>query len=271
MRAEINKYFAFLKKDLLSTISYKYSFFTGILFGLFSLIVTFAMASVFKAAIIPSAIPYGGDYLAFLITGAVIWQVVTFGLYSISSSIMVEMVAGTLEMIYVSRANILLSILGVSLFSLLRNTLLAVLTILLASAIFGIQFHFENLFLALIILLLTYTSMLGFGMAIGGITMVTKSSGRIVSILTLLMAVLSGVVIPVSLLPEWARHLSSVVPITYALDGLRNVLLLGSGFEKVQEAILLLALISLIVLPLGYLAFLTCQKIARKQGSLGQF
>jgi ABC-2 type transport system permease protein len=271
MFSDFKKSLAFIKKEIQSTLSYKYSFFSGIVFGLISLLITFSMASAFKAAIVPEAIPYGGDYLAFLITGAVLWQVVTFGLLSISGSLTVEMATGTLEMIYFSRANLLLSILGVSFFSLMRNTLVATITVLLAVSLFGIAIHLENAFAALILILLTYTSMLGIGIAIAGIAVVTKSVGRVVSIFTLVMSVLSGVAIPLSLLPDWARQFSYLIPVTYSLDGIRRVLLSGAGFGDIQPVLVVLAGLSIILIPLGYLVFQLCLNIARKQGSLGQF
>jgi len=271
MLKDIRKILAFIRKEILSLLSYKYAFFSSMLFSFISLLFYFAMAGVFKAAIIPALIPYGGDYLAFMITGAILWQMVTFGLYSISSTFTMEMVTGTFETIYISRANLLTVLLGVSLFSLLINTGLAVVSLVFASLIFGVSIHFDNILLAVLILLMTYFSMLGIGMMVAGITIITKSVGQVVSIFTLVMSFLCGILVPISLLPDWARQFSYFVPLTYALDALRSVLLMGAGFEQISSPLLSLFVISVILIPLGYKTFFICLNIARKEGSLGQF
>ncbi|MDD5171964.1 MAG: ABC transporter permease [Candidatus ainarchaeum sp.] len=271
VRRDIKKVIAFIRKEVLTSLSYRYAFISSMVFSLISLLFYFAMADVFRAAIVPAAIPYGGDYLAFLITGAVLWQMVTFGLYSVSSSFTVEMITGTFETIYLSRANLLTLILGVSLFSLAINVSLIVVSLLLAQAIFGVSLHFENILLALMVLVMTYFSMLGIGMAVAGITIVTKSVGQVVSIFTLLMAFLCGILIPLELLPPEAKQLSYLVPITYALDALRNVLLVGTGFEGILPSLIILLIMSLVLIPIGYKVFFICLKRAKKEGTLGQY
>jgi ABC-2 type transport system permease protein len=268
---DIKKVIAFIRKELLSSLSYRYAFISSIVFSLISMLFYFAMADVFKAAVVPAAIPYGGDYLAFLITGAVLWQMVTFGLYSISSSFTVEMIMGTFETIYLSRANLFTVLLGVSLFSLATNIGLIVISLFLAQAIFGFSLHFESIPLAIMILVMTYFSMLGIGMVVAGITIVTKSVGKVVSIFTLLMAFLCGILIPLDLLPPEARQLSYLVPITYALDALRNVLLLGAGFEGIASSLTMLLVMSLVLIPIGYKVFFICLERAKKEGTLGQY
>ncbi|NYZ73578.1 ABC transporter permease [Candidatus Micrarchaeota archaeon] len=268
---DIRKVIAFVRKEVISAMSYRYAFMSSIAFSLISLLFYFTMAGIFKAAIIPTAIPYGGDYLAFLITGAILWQMVTFGLYSISSAFTIEMITGTFEMIYVSRANLLTLLLGVSLFSLLTNAVMIVMSLGLAVAIFGVSIHLESIPLALFVLFLTYLSMLGIGMVVAGITVVTKSVGQVVSIITMLMAAFCGVLIPVELLPPEAKALSQVFPVTYALDALRNVLLNGTGLEGILTPIAILVGMALILIPIGYQLFFICLNIAKKQGTLGQF
>ena len=43
---------------------------------------------------------------------------------------------------------------------------------------------------------------------------------------------LSGIVFPVSTEPQWLQYLSNVLPLTYAVDELRDVMLKGSGLES---------------------------------------
>lgn len=267
----IGKTVAFIKKEFVTSLSYRYSFFSGIIFSLIAFLFYFAMADVFKIAVITELIPYGGNYVAFIITGAMLWQIVTLGLYSISSKFTLEMFTGTLETIYLSRTNILLVLIGVSLFSLLTNLALVIVSLLIAVLIFNITIYFNNIVLAFLILVLTYLSMLGFGMIFAGITIVTKSIGQLVSVFTLFLSFISGVLFPIELLPETLQQLSALSPLTYALDALRNVLLVGTGFEGITAPLAMLALISVVLIPIGYKTFFVCLNIAKKQGTLAQF
>jgi ABC-2 type transport system permease protein len=267
----IDKVVAFIRKEVLTSLSYRYSFLSGIFFGFIALLFYFAMADVFKSAIVADVIPYGGDYVAFIITGAILWQIVTLGLYSISGSFMLEMITGTLETIYLSRTNILLVLVGVSLFSLLTSLVTVVGSLVLAVIIFGVQVHFGNLLLAFLVLVLTYLSMLGFGMIFAGITIITKTIGQLVSVFTLLLMFLSGVVFPISLLPGVMQEASAFIPLTHALDALRSTLLLGAGLEEIAPSLASLIILSVVLIPIGYKTFFFCLNIAKKQGSLGQF
>jgi ABC-2 type transport system permease protein len=42
---------------------------------------------------------------------------------------------------------------------------------------------------------------------------------------------LSGVVFPISTEPGWLQYFSNVLPLTYAVNGLRDVMLKGSGLD----------------------------------------
>ncbi len=265
------KMLAFIKKEFLTSLSYRYSFFTGIVFTFIAMLFYFAMADVFKTAVISDLIPYGGDYLAFIITGAVLWQMVNLGLHSISMNFVTEMYMGTLEAVYLSQTNILLVLLGVGLFSLLTNVVVAIGSIVLAAYVFSIPVHLGSLPLIALILVLTYFSMLGFGMIFAGVTIITKSIGQLVSIFTLLLSFLCGVLFPIALLPEPLRQLSDFIPLTYALDALRNALLLGVGLEGIAPSLMSLVLISVVLIPLGYKTFFMCLERAKKQGTLAQY
>jgi ABC-2 type transport system permease protein len=43
---------------------------------------------------------------------------------------------------------------------------------------------------------------------------------------------LSGLLVPVSSEPDWLQWISNVLPLTYAVDALRNVMLRGRGLES---------------------------------------
>ncbi|MBN1390377.1 MAG: ABC transporter permease [Candidatus Thermoplasmatota archaeon] len=59
---------------------------------------------------------------------------------------------------------------------------------------------------------------------------------------------LSGVFWPLEAIPEWLRPVSYIVPVTYAVEGLRSVLLRGWGLTDIWFDILILVLFALVFL-----------------------
>jgi len=51
------------------------------------------------------------------------------------------------------------------------------------------------------------------------------------------MILLSGVIVPVSSEPDWLQVISNVLPLTYAVDGLKAVMLEGRGLESSNVAV----------------------------------
>jgi len=178
---------------------------------------------------------------------------------------------GTLETIYLTPSNLLLLLVGTSFVSLITSTFFTLLTLSIGIGVFGITLVPGNLFYASLVLLITFLSMLGIGMIVAGVTLVTKSAGELVAILNTVMMFLSGVYFPVSLLPQWAQNISYAIPLTHSLDSLRKILLVGGGWSDVANSFWPLLLLTIILLLVGYFIFYKCLHKARADGSLVQY
>jgi ABC-2 type transport system permease protein len=82
---------------------------------------------------------------------------------------------------------------------------------------------------------------------------------------------LGGVYYPVSVLPGWGQALAQVLPITHALEAMRQCLLNGASLADVRGSILGLLIFSAVAGPLSMAAFALALKRVRKEGSLSQF
>jgi ABC-2 type transport system permease protein len=86
-----------------------------------------------------------------------------------------------------------------------------------------------------------------------------------------LSGLLGGVVYPVSIMPVWLQDVSRWIPLTHSLEGIRKSLLAGSPVSGISDEIRILAFLSALLLPLGFLLFSLAVRKAKKDGTLTQF
>jgi ABC-2 type transport system permease protein len=81
------------------------------------------------------------------------------------------------------------------------------------------------------------------------ISAAARREGQAVQFLPLIIFpafLLSGIFVPVQSLPDWLRPLSYLIPPTWAIEGLRDVLLRGWGLEHVWLHVLVLGVFALV-------------------------
>jgi ABC-2 type transport system permease protein len=83
--------------------------------------------------------------------------------------------------------------------------------------------------------------------------------------------VFGGVFFPVEVLPLWLQKVSMLLPMTYALRAVRLALLRGAPWSELRGDLAALAVFSVILLPLGAVAFRWAIARARATGSLAHY
>ena len=104
-----------------------------------------------------------------------------------------------------------------------------------------------------------------------GIIIVTKVGDPITWAFTTLTGLLSGVLFPVEYLPGYLQTVSMLLPTTHALHALRLTLIQSAGIAEVMPQLMLLAVMTLITVPLGFIIIRIGYNQARKVGSLAQY
>ena len=82
---------------------------------------------------------------------------------------------------------------------------------------------------------------------------------------------LGNVFFPVEQLPAWARWVSDYLPITWSLRVVRGALLQGKGWDELERDVGFLALLTLILVPLGLFCSRIAIRRAKREGSLIQY
>jgi len=261
---------AFLRRDLREALTYKFSFVSSLV-GIVLSSATFYFVAKLVPASTPSLRPYGGDYFSFAVVGvAFAGLLVTFqqGLASVVRS---AQLAGTLEALLVTPVSVPAVLFGSSLYALLFQAFRTVLQLGVAFAFFGLAFGRISAAGAAAVALLTVVCFLSVGVLSASFTLVYKTGNPFSWILGTVSGLLGGVVFPVSLLPPWIRWVSSLLPVTYALDGMRKSLLASAPFARILPDVAALAAFDAVLVPLSLLAFRLAVRKAKRDGTLSHY
>lgn len=265
------KIYLFLKRFLVTFVSYKTGLALGILGGFVGLLqFSFMGQFLSDGNSFPAIARYGGNVLAYLIIGSAFQGFVGVSLSSFQSTIRSEQQMGTLEYLLLSntRLELILIYAGVMQFV---QTILNV-GILLAVVIFVFDVPLGvNIPAASVTIVLMISALAGIGLMSAGVIIVTKVGDPITWAFTALTGLLSGVLFPVEYLPGYLQKVSYLLPTTHALHALRMSLINQAPLADIMPEIKMLTIMSLITVPLGLLIVRLGFNQARKVGSLAQY
>jgi len=160
---------------------------------------------------------------------------------------------------------------GSSLYGLLFQVFRTVLHLGVALAFFGLALGRVNAAGVVAVGFLTVLCFLSIGILSASFVLVYKRGNPFSWVLGTVSGLLGGVVFPVVLLPPWIRWASSLLPVTYALDGMRKSLLASAPFSAILPDVAALAAFDALLLPASLVAFRLAVHKAKKDGTLAQF
>ena len=265
------KPFAFIKKDLIEASSYKFAFLTQFIGIIFTTVVYYFISKLIGTAATPYLKPYGGDYFSFVLIGIAFSSYLSLSLSSFSGNISNAQMMGTLEALLVTQTEIPVIVLSSSLYSFILTSFRVVIYIILGAFLFGMNISNANYPMALLILILTIISFSSLGIISASFVMVLKRGDPFTWIFSNLSWFLGGVYYPISVLPEWVQNFSYLLPITYAMEGMRLALLKGYSFNELRLNILALVIFSIVMLPWSVALFILAVKKAKRDGSLTHY
>jgi len=84
-------------------------------------------------------------------------------------------------------------------------------------------------------------------------------------------SVVSGMMYPVSVLPVWLQRVARLVPVTYALEGMRSALLGHAGLRDLWPSLAALLIFAAILLPFSFVTFSWALRRTKITGTLTHF
>lgn len=187
------------------------------------------------------------NYFDFVAPGIIAMIVLTAVLTGLAASVSVEREHGTLDGILIAPISRLSIIMGKALSQSVRGLIQGALVLLLAMVLFGVHIN-GSLLLVTLILILGIFSFVGLGILVSASAAQQESAMQVLSMVQFPMLFLSGVFFPIQQMPAFMQVISKCVPLTYAVDALRKVMILGAGIGDVAKELVILVLFGAVTL-----------------------
>jgi ABC-2 type transport system permease protein len=223
-----------------------------------------------------------GDYqlTLTLVVGALQWNFLSVLYSEIAMSIGYERWEGTLEYTFMAPVSRLVHLAGLSLYSLCNSIVQTVIVLLGLMLFTNINFVGANLFGVGVVLLVSTMAFVGLGLMAAALPVMSPERGaEATHIFQGLLLLVSGVYYPVEVLPRWIQPLSWLSPATYSLSACRKLVgvgnpastsehLAGAGLSAVTTELTMLALMGVLLIPLGLWVFGRVELWAKHTGKL---
>jgi len=203
---------------------------------------------------IEGIIPGNPNYFEFVAPGIMAMIVMTAVLTGLAASVSREKEQGTLDGILISPINRLSIILGKSLAQAIRGLVQGAIVLILAFLLFGVTVH-GSILLVILLLLLGIFSFIGLGILVSTIASEQETATQLLFMFQFPMLFLSGVFFPIALMPQAMQIISKVIPLTYAITALRQVMVLGAGIGAVKSEIFILLVFGVVTLAISVPVF----------------
>ena len=198
---------------------------------------------------------YGNiSYIDFLVPGVLALVILFSCMFGMGESIAGERERGELARLFMTPTSIATVVGGKILSKLVQETGRAILLIVVAIGLFGIVIA-GSMLLTLLLLVLVALCFVGLGMMISARVSTQADYQQIIQPITLPMMFLSGVFFPVETMPWIFQKLAYLIPLTYANDALRAVMLKGAGLGAIWLDIVVLLGFTVLFFGLGIRGF----------------
>ncbi|MCG3205022.1 MAG: hypothetical protein KCHDKBKB_01739 [Elusimicrobia bacterium] len=262
---------AFFMRDLRQMISYRFAFLLDVASVVFTATTFFYVARLFDTGALPALQNYATGYFPFVLVGIAFSTYQTVGLNAFSQSLRQEQYVGTLESVLVTPIRIPAFLAGSALWDFLYASAEVTIYFIVAVTVFGLSLAQANIPVATLAILLTLSTFMGLGILAAAFILRFKKGNPVTWLIASTGELFGGVYFPTDILPDWMRSVAQWIPMTHALSALRKTLLLNADFMTVRDDLLFLLFFTLLVWPIGVLAFLWALKKSQEDGTLGHY
>ncbi len=260
---------AFLRRDWINETSYRGMLLIETL-GVGSSLILFYSIGLLVGGQPEPLREYGGEYFPFALVGLAVSGYFSISLISASSRLRQAQTTGTLEAMFVTATPPGWLLALSTTWDYLLATIRLVIFVGVGVLAMGVQFNL-NIWAALPVIVLSLASFVSLGLIAAAFILVVKRGDSIAILGNIATTVFGGVLFPISLLPEWARPISYLIPLSWALDGLRRAVLVGAGPRDIADSLVALTISAALLVPLAWFSLRWATERVRRDGSLGHY
>lgn len=199
-------------------------------------------------------VPGSSNYFNFVAPGIMAMTVMMSVMTGLPGAISQEKEVGTMDGMMVAPINRLSIILGKTLAQTARGLLQGVIILALAIWLFGVTIQ-GSIALVFGLLLLGVFSFVGLGIVLTSFAKDQQTASMLMTTLIFPMMFLSGVFFPIQQMPWYMQDISKVLPLTYAVNALRKVMVLGAGIPAISTEVTILIVFGIIMTAIAVPVF----------------
>jgi ABC-2 type transport system permease protein len=257
---------ALIRRDYSYIRSYPLVLSFDIGYGLIDLLIYFFISRTFSG--VSSADLQGApSYFAFVLVGIVITLVISAASAELAQRLREEQFTGTLEILVAQPVTSVEIALGTAGFPFAFAMARGLVYLLVGTTLLGVGLPNADWPGFILIVLATAAALLGIGLLIAAAVIVFKRQA-IGGLVSVALGFGGGAFFPLSVLPDWLRHIGELLPTYFIFHGARAALFRGEGWGTDLGALVASAVV---LVPLSLIAFSRALEFARRSASLGQY
>ncbi len=183
----------------------------------------------------------------FLAPGFMALVLVTGTLSGLAAAISREKEQGTMDGILIAPIPRHTIVIGKVIAQTVRGMIQAHMLLAISMLFFGVEIYGSPI-LMLLVMFLGVTSFSGVGIILTSFAHEQETATMMMILLQFPMMFLSGIVFPMEQLPTWLQSVGKMLPLYYAADALRKVIVLGVDFATISSNVILLSIYTLVTL-----------------------
>lgn len=185
------------------------------------------------------------SYFDFIAPGIMAMTVMMSVMTGLPVAISQEKEVGTMDGMMVAPINRMSIILGKTLAQVVRGLLQGGIILVLAVGLFGVAIQ-GSILLVFSLLLLGVFAFVGLGIVITSFAKDQETAQMMMTTLMFPMMFLSGVFFPIQQMPWYMQSISKFLPLTYAVDALRKVMVLGADVSDISSDLVVLVVFGVV-------------------------
>jgi ABC-2 type transport system permease protein len=267
----LRKLAALFQRDLAVARSYRIAFVLQLLQALFGVAGFYFLSRFIESPQLERALPQGGGYFPFALVGIAFFDYLSVSLTTFDDGLQQARQNGTLENLLVTQTPLPVILMGSSLYPFVLMSLRTAVYLGWGAALFGFPLRQANWLGALLVLAASILAFLGLGILSASYLLVFKRGNPVNWAFVGLSTVLGGMLYPISVLPGWLQFLARLVPVTYALEGMRAALLGHATLGELWPPLAALLIFAVVLLPLSFVIFSWALRRTKITGTLTHF
>ena len=212
------------------------------------------------------------DLIGFVIIGGAVSAYWMNVLWAMGNQLFWEKETGNLALYIIAPTSMMAILLGMALGGMIGTTLRALGIVVIGSALFDVDFAVASVPLLAVVFGLSLSALYGMGMMFASLFLLLSREGwHIVNLAQEPVFLLSGTYFPVKSFNFWVAAGASIIPLTLALDALRQLSFRSGatmGFLDVYTEVAILAVLSLVFLAAARFLLRHFERLAIAEGRL---